>query len=130
MKVDLTSNVLNVKITDLKTEWDEINPKKSRWRDQLSAAHTFFIHCIDQFVLEINQFENLSGPAKKAIVLEAAGVLFDYLIVPILPIWLQPFSGTIEEIVVTIMVSAIIDFIVSKYKKGLWDFKCDHNTAN
>jgi hypothetical protein len=37
-----------------------------------------------------------------------------------LPLWLMPFSSSIENFVLYVLVSSLIDFIVNKYHNKAW----------
>lgn len=63
---------------------------------------------------------NSSGKDKKAIVLAIMQIIFVDIVLNNLPIYFKPFSQLIKFVAVNILFSAIIDFIVSKYKDGIW----------
>jgi len=81
----------------------------------------FLLNAVDVFIVLIEkEMPQLAGADKKATVLNAAGFLYDALIANSLPIWLRPFNGQIKALLIDVVLSAIIDFIVSKYNVGSW----------
>ena len=55
--------------------------------------------------------------------MKAVDFLYDYIVREALPIWMRPFAGKIKEYVINVLVSASIDWIVSKYREGIWKDK-------
>jgi len=91
------------------------NPKKSG----LKIATKFLLDCVDELVMLVEEYI-ASGPDKKATVLAALSMLYDFVVFNALPLWLKPFAGQIKTFIITVLVSELIDFVVSKYKKGSW----------
>ena len=63
------------------------------------------------------------GSDKKFAVVTIVDRLFDHIALTAFPIWLKPFAPIIKKIVIDIIVSSLIDFIVSKYRNGYWSVK-------
>ena len=109
---------------DLKQRWIQANPVKKSWfkvpHDVLINTARFMIDITDELVLFV---ENLipEGTDKKAAVLYVASKLFDYIVKTSFPIWLLPIAATMKTIVVTIILSQMIDFMVNKYNSGFWE---------
>lgn len=120
--------LLDEKVTALKAQWNEKYPEKkpSWWKiwktaeTHLTAIVSFILSSVDDLILALFKFEEMSGADKKATVLAASATLYDYIARETLPIWLQPFAKQIRYIIIYIMLSYMIDFIVDKYKNGLW----------
>jgi len=117
---------LDVQILAAMDAWEEnaaLNHKITSWWQKrkafLSQAVMFLISYIDKFVQVVdNLLEN--GPDKKATVLAAISTLYDYIIKESMPIFLKPFNPIIKRFVIYIVISGSIDFIVDKYRNGLW----------
>ena len=61
-----------------------------------------------------------TGQDKKAVVLAIMQIIFIDIVSINLPIYLKPFDQLIRYIAINILLSVIIDFIVKKYKEGIW----------
>lgn len=113
-------------LVNLKAKWDEIKPIKSGWfkisSDYLLKGTVFIINSIDYMIQFVEPIIP-KGTDKKAIVLLVAGQLYDYVLVPILPLWLKPISATLKKLLITVVISQLIDFIVSKYRAGAWNME-------
>jgi hypothetical protein len=127
--VGVATNFLDEKVTLLKLQWDQENAERkadSKWwkfwtstKEGLMASISFLINCLDVLIIHAKDL-NLEGPDKKATVLLAAVIIYDYVVAQTLPIFLKPFSSSIKQIVIYIVLSYMIDFIVKKYNDGLW----------
>ena len=106
----------------LQRQWDE-KRAGAGWlwvnRGRLVDGTRFVLASLDQMIQWVEDIIP-SGVDKKAAVMMMAGKLFDYVVAPAFPIWLKPATPLIRELVVNILVSAVIDFIVSKYHTGIW----------
>ena len=91
------------------------NPKKSG----LKVATRFLLDCVDEFIALVEEYIS-SGPDKKATVLAALSMLYDFVVFNALPLWLKPFASQIKTFIITVLASELIDFVVAKYKKGSW----------
>jgi hypothetical protein len=115
-------DVLDNKINDLKSQWDTQKVPASWWskiKPNLTPVVSFLIGCIDDLILHISDFV-LPGEDKKATVLRAISILYDYTAREAIPIWLRPFAGKVKNVVIYTIISYVIDFMVNKYKEGLW----------
>lgn len=85
----------------------------------LSVVTNFLLAALDDFVITISAVV-ISGPDKKATVLNAIDKIYEYVVREALPIWLRPFAGVIKQYIVYVLISNAIDWMVSKYKSGSW----------
>jgi hypothetical protein len=117
---------LDLYLNDLKIRWDQENPGTRSWfvipRNYILNATTFIVGTLDEVITFVEPIIP-EGNDKKAAVIAITSKLFDYIVVKAFPFWLQPFAGTIKKIVVNIIISQMIDFIVSKYNSGYWSTK-------
>lgn len=117
-------------LNDLKSRWDQDNSqKKSYWKvnfEIIIKGCQFILAATDELILFVNQ-SILANSDKKAAVMSVSGNLFDYIITQSFPFWLKPFAPTIKSIIINIVVSNMIDFIVSKYKAGFWNLEQQQN---
>lgn len=110
-------------LADSKNRWLQEAPKK-RWfslsHDNLVHDTKFLILVTDELILFV---ENIipNGPDKKLAVLYVASKLFDYIVATSFPIWLLPFAWIIKDIIVSIIINQMIDFMVDKYNAGYWE---------
>jgi len=129
-------NVLDAKIATYQAMWSQISdaPKSNWWnvitnwatrREHLIKAVGFLLGVLDDAISSINGFVDLPGPDKKATVLRVLGEVYDFVVKEIMPIWLRPFSGLVRKFVIEVCASILIDWIVKKYKDGLWDRRTD-----
>lgn len=109
---------------DLKKKWDKEKPQKSSWisipTDYLLSGTIFIIKSIDDMIQFVEPIIP-KGEDKKAVVMLVAGQLYDYIVFSTFPLLLRPMSSTIKKILISIVVGKLIDFIVSKYRNGLWN---------
>lgn len=126
---------MKIYINNLAKEWDELIKEKSTswWRGtktNLIQVTKFLIKCLDELIIFVDGLID-SGPDKKATVLAAIAALYDYIIKEAMPIWLKPFANSIKQVIIYTIISAIIDFIVTKYRDGSWRIKDeDRDTEN
>jgi hypothetical protein len=108
----------------LKRAWDETRTKKSLLSSRVSFTKvtSFLLYSLDGLVNAVNEAV-LTGPDKKATVLDAIDRLYDYTVREALPIWLVPVAMPIKSYVIHVLVSNAIDWIVAKYKEGSWGKK-------
>jgi hypothetical protein len=100
--------------------WRGRKDKKSFWRSSdFSEATSFVLYALDDFILTVMAVA-LSGPDKKATVMDAVSRLYDFTAAEVLPIWMRPAAGFIKYYVIYVLVSVSIDWIVSKYKDAAW----------
>ena len=74
----------------------------------------------DELILFV---ENIipDGPDKKIAVLYVIDKLLDFIINTSFPIWMWPFIGITKEIVISIIINQMIEFMVDKYNAGYWE---------
>lgn len=122
MSKDEIQTKLEQFLEDLKLRWDSANIFGKNWiflnYKQIANSIAFMLDCLDELIQFV---ENLfpEGSLKKAAVISVLSKLYDYTIGRCLPIWAQPFSMAIKQIVL-IAFSLLIDFIVRKYNSGIW----------
>lgn len=130
MKKDLTTDEIQEalkKLTqfleDAKKQWDIQNPNPKSWlglnRGVMMKATMFLTDMTDDLIQYVEDMMS-AGPEKKAAVLMIMGQLFDYVLKSFAPVWLSPFVPVIKQIVVSIIIGNLIDFIVQKYRSGYW----------
>lgn len=110
-------------LDDAKAQWDNQNPEKKSWfsinKGNLIKAATFLINMTDETIQFVETFIP-NGSDKKAAVLLVTAKLFDYVVTKSLPAYLTPFIPMIKEIIVSVIISNLVEFIVAKYKSGYW----------
>lgn len=116
----MNSELRNI-IDGIKIRWSLAKTAKSGWLtttvSRFSLAVPFFLQAIDQLMKYAAKLQ-IEGIAKKAIVMEALGELYDTIISPLFPFWLAPWNGTIKQLVLDVMVSSFIDFLVGRLREG------------
>lgn len=119
-------NEIDEYIKKLVEKWDEETAelKTSFWkfwetRVNLKKVTNFLLLSLDGL---INLVDDLieSGPDKKATVLNAVDMLYEYVAREAIPIWLRPFAGRVKHYIIHTLVSESIDWIVEKYREGSW----------
>ena len=92
-------------LVDLKVKWDnEIDFCKKNWffinHDKLVVGTKFIISSLDELIHYVeNTMPSYEGKDKKAVVIMIIDELFDYIISPTLPLWLNPFVPKFKKIV-------------------------------
>lgn len=126
IKLNINTEILselNSYLENLKKKWDEQNQSKSSWfsvnKTQLVNCTIFLISALDDLISYV-QGVIPNGSDKKAAVMAVISGVFDYIVVQAFPPLLRPFASMIKQIVIGIIISQLIDFIVSKYKSGSW----------
>lgn len=101
--------------------WDSQRNAKSFWRPSVSLSRVtnFLMVALDDLVVTVAG-SVLSGPDKKATVLKAVDVLYDYIIREAIPVWMRPFAAPVKQYIVEVLVSNAIDWMVAKYQSGSW----------
>ena len=137
MKRSLTTDEIQEVLSDLsvfleqtKKIWDEENPVSKSWfrvsKTYLVKSTIFLIGITDTLIQYVEELIP-RGPDKKAAVLIVLAKVFDHISTAAFPIWLKPFAPLIKEVVVSIIISNLVDFIVSKYRKGIWKKEKEKN---
>lgn len=114
----------------LKAVWASQSQKKSIRisASGLSRVTNFLLFSLDMLVKVVDEAV-LTGPDKKATVLDAVERLYDFTIREALPIWLIPVAGPIKAYIVRVLVSNAIDWVVAKYRDGSWKFDKEKKPA-
>jgi hypothetical protein len=106
----------------LKFKWDSLYPKTPGFRfnkSRIVDCTVFLISVLDNLIVFVQ--ENIPrGSDKKATVIAVVSDVFDHIMLNSSPIWLKPFVPLIKEVVVSIVISQLIEFIVGKYKESAW----------
>lgn len=114
-------NELKDLIESLKQRWLDLQKVKTGWFSttvsRFSLAIPFFLKAIDELMKFVAKFQ-MEGVGKKAIVMEALGELYTFIIQPLLPIWLKPFGSSIRELILDVLVSSFIDFLVARLREN------------
>jgi flagellin-specific chaperone FliS len=108
-------------LVELKTFWDEQKASRSFWKTgvSLSKVTNFLMYALDGLVNAVNEAV-ITGPDKKATVLDALDRLYEYTVREALPFWLRPVASPIKSYVIHVLVSNAIDWMVLKYREGSW----------
>lgn len=121
----IDSNIKNY-INIMYARWDgqkETIPWWKIWkRRHVGRITEFLLNALDELIAYVDQLD-ISGVDKKATVLAVISILYDYGIKEVLPIWAKPFSGKIKNYIIYVMISTAIDWIVEKYRNGVWTKK-------
>jgi hypothetical protein len=100
--------------------WRSREKKRSIWgSSEFSKATSFILYALDDFIIAAMTVV-ISGPDKKATVLDAVSRLYDFTAEEVLPIWMKPIAVPIKQYVIHVLVSVAIDWIVSKYNNSEW----------
>jgi hypothetical protein len=108
-------------LVELKRFWDEQKSSRSFWKGgvSISKVTSFLMYALDGLVNAVNEAV-ITGPDKKATVLDALERLYEYTVREALPFWLRPVASPIKSYVINVLVSNAIDWMVLKYKEGSW----------
>lgn len=124
---------LEVYLESLKNQWDSMYPNRSSWlsvkKTYIIDSTIFLVSVLDDLVVFVQKHVE-KGSDKKAIVLSMSSNVFDYIVGQAFPVWLRPFAPAIKEIVVSIVISQLVEFIVKKYKEGSWSSAGNFNNNN
>ena len=130
---------INNKVNDILAKWEKDNPKpKVSWwnpfswwktrRSSLLKVTLFLFECVDNFIRYIEN-EVINGPDKKATVIAAIAIIYDYIVKEAMPAWAKPFAGKIKGFFIGILISGVIDFVVKKYNEG-WGWSSEKAFAH
>lgn len=118
---------VNVYVNALAKEWDANKTEKKTWflwwetkKTSIVEVTNFLLSSLDELIKFVDDLID-DGADKKATVLAAIGALYDYIAINALPLWLRPLSTPIKNIILGVIISSSIDFIVDKYKNGIWN---------
>ena len=133
LKIKLNNEVLldlENYIVSLKNQWDLQHPKSSSWfslnKRYILECTVFLVSMLDDLIVFVQKHIQ-KGSDKKTVVLSMSSDVFDHIVVQAFPVWLRPFAPAIKEIVVSIVISQLVEFIVKKYKEGSWIAAGDSN---
>lgn len=119
-------DAINNYVSVMSAEWDKANEAIPWWKVWKKKSFTrvthFLLGAIDELIIYADQLD-IGGPDKKATVLLAISILYDYVIKEALPIWAKPFAGYIKQYIIYTVISVAIDWIVAKYREGFWNKK-------
>jgi hypothetical protein len=108
----------------MSAEWDdarELIPWWKLWKRMSMVRVTdFLLKSLDELIAYVDQIVDMHGADKKATVLRAVEMIYDYIIKEAMPIWLKPFAGRIKKIIILDVLSPAIDWVVDKYRNGAW----------
>lgn len=111
---------LERKVVRYADAWRTQRERRSLWSSSdFSKATAFILYALDDFILTVMAVA-ISGPDKKATVIDAVGRLYDFTAAEVLPVWLRPFAAPIRQYVIHVLVNVTIDWVVSKYKDADW----------
>lgn len=108
---------LDTLVSHMKSSWTAIKTQVGSNRIQITR---FMTDALDGLITYLVEFE-ISGEDKKAIVLLIMNDLYDWVVAQAIPFWARPFGRVIKDFVINVLVSHAIDWIVSKYKNGMWN---------
>lgn len=105
-------------------EWDEVKDQIPWWqfwkRMSIVPVTNFLLKSVDELVAYVDQLVDMHGADKKATVLRAVEMIYEYIIKEAMPVWLKPFAGRFKSIIILDVISPAIDWIVAKYRDGIW----------
>lgn len=123
-EIQVVLNQVDDFLDNIKKQWDDTNNSPRTWwrvnTIHLMNGTQFIINSLDHMIQWVEDLLP-AGKDKKATVTLMAAKLFDYIVVQAFPIWLKPFAPAIKTIIINIVISSIVDFIVDKYKNGIWN---------
>ena len=103
----------------LKLDWDTIKNAKNSWfsntTSRFSVVAPFFYKSLDELMVLMDKY-TMPGIGKKSIVMEAITELYDYVVAPLIPIYIKPFSSAIRTLVLDVLISHLVNFIVAKVR--------------
>jgi len=107
---------------DIVQNWKEENESSFSFnRSSLAKLSSDLLIYLDNSIhyAEDNGVDS-TGQGKKTIVLAVMQIIFIGIVSNNLPIYLKPFDRLIKFLVIHVFLSVMIDFIVKKYKNGMW----------
>jgi len=114
------SNELKSLVNQIKLRWANRKDVKTGWfsntASKFSEAVPFFMKVIDELMKFMDNYD-MPGLSKKALVMESLNELYDYIVGPLLPLWLKPFGSNIKSLVLDVLVSTFIDFLVARIRE-------------
>ncbi|RDJ35507.1 MAG: hypothetical protein DWQ19_11870 [Crenarchaeota archaeon] len=109
-------------VEELKRKWDEVKDALGdKGRVSLVYVTKFLLGTLDGLIVFVDALLSAEkGEDKKATVIAAVVVLYDYIVAQAIPFWLKPFANSIKYFIIYTVISVAIDWIVSKYREGAW----------
>ena len=112
---------------ELQQKWDAQPPvTKQHWWSKLwgnfTALHQatiFMLHAIDVVILDLDTLA-MATEDKKATALDVMSCIYLVAVVPALPVYLTPFAGIIQAVVISVIFSNLIDWLCAKYHSAVW----------
>lgn len=101
------------KITQAPKSWFKISV------NYLIQASGFLFSVTDILINHMQSFD-IPGQEKKAQVISMLSDIFDFVASSAIPIAYKPFAPLLKTLVINCIISALIDFMVKKYKNGSW----------
>lgn len=121
-EVKLDENI-ELYVQALNAEWEEQREGIPWWKFWKRITFTpvvdFLLKALDELIAYVDDVLE-SGADKKATVLRAVEMVYEYIVKEAMPIWLRPFAGKVKEIVILQVISPAIDWMVDKYRNGDW----------
>lgn len=118
----MTATQTEIYILEQERKWNELKNVKTGFFSSsidLTVAIKFVLSSLDEAIRYAQDNMN-GGTEKKAFVLNVVSRLYDITIATGLPYWLYPWASSIKSLVIDKLVSNMIDWVVAKYKEGLW----------
>jgi hypothetical protein len=111
-------------VKSLTDKWAVENPTPKWWQvwkkgTALYKIVNFIFNAVDDLIVAVEK-ELANGPEKKAVVLAACCVIYDFIVANALPLWIKPWAGKIRVFVIYTLIATAIDFLVEKYRSGAW----------
>lgn len=113
---EITNQLKNIwaeKIKDAPTSWFKISV------NYLILSSNFLLNITDILVNHFKSFD-IPGIEKKQKVIEILSDVFEFVSSTTIPVAYKPFTPLLKTVIINCVLSAMIDFIVNKYKKGSW----------
>jgi len=125
--IGIDMHVLAIKVEEINARFDEEHKSDVPWwkcwakiRVGYIKVTSYILNTLDEFILEMEKFNDMSGQDKKATVMAAIEKVYDHIVKEAMPIWLKPFSPMIKKFILGVIVSYAVDWIVEKYHNGMW----------
>jgi hypothetical protein len=108
---------LDTLVANIKSTWIKFKAEMGSGKQQIID---FMTNALDDLIIYMVEVD-LPGTDKKAIVLKVMNDLYDYIVAQAIPFWAKPFGRLIKDFMINVLISHAIDWIVSKYKDGVWN---------
>lgn len=111
---------LNSYLESAKSKWDSAHPDRRFFSKSYLIDCTIFLLQVVDDLIPLVQERIKEGKEKKVVVMSISSDIFTHIVESSFPLWLRPFAPIIKEVIVNIIISNLIEFIVKKYKEGVW----------